>query len=52
MLIKDALEKKVGLVVELCGAVWGNFQPRGKYCKVHVTVHENETGFNKADRVT
>lgn len=27
MFVKDALEKEVGLVVELCGAVWRNFQP-------------------------
>lgn len=30
MFVKDALEKKVGLVVELCAAVWGNFQPKGE----------------------
>lgn len=28
MFVKDALEKEVGIVVELCGAVWRNFQPR------------------------
>lgn len=28
MFVKDALEEEVGIVVELCGAVWRNFQPR------------------------
>lgn len=33
MFVKDALEEEVGIVVELCGAVWRNFQPREmKYC--------------------
>lgn len=29
MFVKDALEKEVGIVVELCGAIWRNFQPTG-----------------------
>lgn len=27
MFVKDALEEEVGIVVELCGAVWRDFQP-------------------------
>lgn len=30
MFVKDALEKEVGIVVELCGGVWRNFQPTQK----------------------
>ena len=28
MFVEDALEEEVGIMVELCGAVWRNFQPR------------------------
>jgi len=27
MFVKDALEEEVGVVVELCGAVWRELQP-------------------------
>lgn len=28
MFVKDTLEKEVGIVVELCSAVWRDFQPK------------------------
>ena len=28
MFVKDALEEEVGIMVELCGAVWRKFQPK------------------------
>lgn len=30
MFVKDTLEKEVGIMVELCGAVWRNLQPTHK----------------------
>lgn len=46
MFVKDALEKEVGIVVELCGAVWRNFQPRECETKCKVNVKANEPNQN------
>lgn len=35
MFVKDALQEEVGIVVELCGAVWRNFQPEQGEDKYH-----------------
>lgn len=44
MFVKDALQKEVGVVIGLSGAVWRNFQPehKGKYQKRAVTFYTQE----------
>lgn len=48
MFVKDALQEEVGIMVELCGAVWRNFQPtEWEILDVIVTEPEQNTWLNK-----
>lgn len=46
MFVKDALEEEVGIMVELRGAIWRNFQPKKWEIVVIVNEPEKNTWLN------